>query len=138
MGQLVRDIKQNPGKVRVHNFTGATSLEAICWADAAWANRPDGDSSTEGIIIGFSSPKLSKGEVAPVSLMLWGSSKIDRTCRSPARAETKGVVNGKDDFYHLRYLWTEMNYPREERYNWHPDSVVSLTSGILVTDRKNL
>ena len=136
--KLVRDIKLHPESLRIHSFAGAPHLEAVCWADAAWANRPDRESSTEGIIIGLSSPNLAEGAVTPVSLMLWRSSKIDRKCRSPACAETKGVVNGEDDLYHLRYLWSEMNVPREQRYNWHPDSVVTLTPGILVTDSKNL
>ena len=136
--KLVRDIKQHPGTVQIHNFAGAERLDAICWADAAWANRPDQESSTEGVVIGFSSPQLSKGAVAPVSLMLWRSSKIDRKCRSPACAETKGVVNGEDDLYHVRYLWSEILNPQEKIYTWHPDSIVSLTQGILITDSKNL
>ena len=136
--KLVRDIKQNPGSLLIHNFSGAERLEAICWADAAWANRPDQESSTEGVVIGFSDPQLAKGAVAPVSLMLWRSSKIDRKCRSPACAETKGVVNGEDDLYHVRYLWSEIQNPQTKIYTWHPDSIVSLTPGILVTDSKNL
>ena len=143
--KLVRDIKHNPGTVKIHSFAGASHLDAICWSDAAWANRPDGKSSTEGgksstegVVIGFSSPDLSKGALAPVSLVLWRSSKIDRTCRSPACAETKGVVNGEDDLYHVRFLWSELNHPQNNLLSLHPDSVVSLTSGVLVTDSKNL
>ncbi|CAE7237210.1 RE1 [Symbiodinium pilosum] len=126
--KLVRDIQHSPGSLKIHSFRDAEWLDAVCWADAAWANRPDGKSSTEGIVLGFSSPNLAKGALAPVSLMLWRSSKIDRTCRSPACAETKGVVNGEDDLYHLRYLWSEINHPETLTKLWHPDSIVDLTS----------
>ena len=136
--KLVRDVKANPGQLQVHAFAGASRLEAVCWADAAWANRPDQKSSTEGIVIGFSNPELIAGKMAPVSLMHWRSGRIDRTCRSPACAETKGVANGEDDLYHIRYLWTEMLHPQESLEGLHPDSVVIKTPGTLVTDSKNL
>ncbi|CAE7426607.1 unnamed protein product [Symbiodinium pilosum] len=136
--KLIRDVKDNPGELRIHAFPDAKRLELVCWADAAWANRPDGKSSTEGIVIGFSSPALLEGKIAPVSLMYWRSGKIDRTCRSPACAETKGVVNGEDDLYHLRYLWSEMLLPKERLVGCHPDTVVVNASGTLVTDSKNL
>ena len=136
--KLIRDIKANPGELRVHAFPNSPELALVGWADAAWANRPDGKSSTEGIVIGFSSPELREGKIAPVSLAHWRSGKIDRTCRSPACAETKGVVNGEDDLYHLRFIWSEMLIPSKRLLGLHPDSVVAQTSGTIVTDSKNL
>ena len=136
--KLVRDIKHSPGELTILSFAGAKQLELVCWADAAWANRPDGKSSTEGVVIGMSTPELLQGKIAGVSLIHWRSGRIDRTCRSPACAETKGVVNGEDDLYHLRYLWSEILNPQNTIAGQHPDSVVSKVSGTLVTDSKNL
>ena len=136
--KLVRDVRSNPGQLQIHSFAGASRLESVCWADAAWANRPDQKSSTEGIVIGFSSPDLIGGKMAPVSLMFWRFGKIDRTCRSPACAEPKGVANGEDDLYHIRYLWAEMTHPQELLEGLHPDSVVVQTPGTLVTDSTNV
>ncbi|CAE7339672.1 unnamed protein product [Symbiodinium pilosum] len=59
------------GELRVHAFPNSPELALVGWADAAWANRPDGKSSTEGIVIGFSSPELREGKIAPVSLAHW-------------------------------------------------------------------
>ena len=58
----------------IHSHIGP-SLVAVCWEDTAFGNRPDG-SSTEGYVVGISTPEILQGEEALVTLVDWGSHKI--------------------------------------------------------------
>ena len=55
-------------------------------ADAAWANRPDG-SSTSGHVIMAAHPNILRGESSTVSVLAWNSRKIRRVVRSSLGAE---------------------------------------------------
>lgn len=107
--KLVRDVKKwKHLKYKVHNFQDAQDLVLAAWTDAAWANRPNGSDSTEGIFIGMSDHRLREGLETNISPIYWRSGKIERTCRSPACAETTASLNGEDDLSYLRILWAEM------------------------------
>ena len=48
--QLIRDIKKiRDFKFKIHAFPEEEELEIACWADAGWANRPNGKDSTEDV-----------------------------------------------------------------------------------------
>lgn len=113
-------------------------IHMVAWGDAAWANRPDQVGSTEGIVIGLSTQALVDGKLAPASVFAWRSSKIDRTSRSPACAETHAVVDAEDELYHLRYLWSELHHPPKKLSAMSNDAIAALTPGLTITDSKNL
>ena len=58
--------------------------------DAAWANRPDG-SSTSGHVIMAAHPNILRGESSTVSVLVWNSRKIRRVVRSSLEAECSNL-----------------------------------------------
>ena len=107
--KLIRDVKKiRDFKYIIHTFPEDEPLELACWADAGWANRPNGKDSTEGIFVGMTTPKLRQGLEEAVTAIQWRSSKIERTCRSPACAETMAALDGEDELTYLRIMWNEL------------------------------
>eukprot|EP00974_Lingulodinium_polyedra_P004357 408079-Lingulodinium_polyedra.AAC.1 len=53
-----------------HAFPEWASLIVVGWTDAGHANRPDG-SSTEGVLVGISTDRLSQGLEDGVDLITW-------------------------------------------------------------------
>ena len=60
-------------------------------ADAAWASRPDG-SSTSGHVIMAAHPNILRGESSTVSVLAWNSRKIRRVVRSSPGTECAACV----------------------------------------------
>ena len=135
---LVEDVQHQHVRIKIHAMKKLEPVDLVAWGDAGWANRPDNTSSTEGIIIGIAPRTLRDGKMSPVTLLSWHSNKIDRTCRSPACAETHAVVDAEDELYHLRHMWSEMHHSPKRLSKMSPDEIVALTSGLTVTDSKNL
>ena len=135
--KLVRDVKKwKHLKYKIHPFPEHETLELAAWTDAAWANRPNGKDSTEGIFIGMTDSKLRQGQETDVTPIYWRSGKIERTCRSPACAETMASLNGEDDLAYLRVLWNEMRgFPIDTR---NVDAAAIPTPGFVITDARNL
>lgn len=135
--KLVRDIKKwKHLKYKIHSFDMQQELDMVVWTDAGWANRPNGKDSTEGIFVGMTDKRLREGYETNVTPIHWRSGKIERTCRSPACAETMASLDGEDDLTYLRILWNEMRgiqiNPREV------DKAASHTFGYVITDARNL
>ena len=135
--QLVHEIQRDPVVLTIHGMVKGTSLDMVAWADAAWANRPDNTSSTGGIVIAAAPQKLRDGALCAINLLSWRSYKIDRASRSPACAETHAVVDGEDELFHVRFLWTEMHKPPQSLEHLDKDQIVQDSPGILVTDSRN-
>lgn len=135
--QLVRAVqKWKHLRYRIHSFQPHENLEMVCWADAAWANRPNGKDSTAGVFIGMSNASLREGKEADVSPVFWRASKVERVCRSPACAECMAALDGEDDLVFLRFLWAEMQgFSVDPRY---PSLGARKVPGMLITDAKNL
>ena len=123
---------------RIHNFREHEELEFFCWADAAWANRPNGTDSMEGIFVGMSTSRLRQGFEGNVSPIHWHSGKIERTCRSPACAEVMGCLDGEDELTSLRLLWTGMQGYGYTINTRKIDESIQYTKGMLITDARNL
>ncbi|CAE7847453.1 RE1 [Symbiodinium microadriaticum] len=120
-------------RVRVHRHEGP--LHLACWVDASHANRPDG-SSTKGIFVGWSTDRLLEGELAKVTPLSWQGAKIQRTCRSPASAETRAAVDGEDELYAVRLQVAEFE---GKIINLRDiDSTVQEISSSLISDSKCL
>lgn len=93
LNKLIYQIKNDKDfKLLIHAFPKNQELHVVGWCDAAWANRPDGSSSTAGILIGMSSVELIEGKQTPVSIISWRSSKIDRTCQGHQRRKLEWNV----------------------------------------------
>ena len=135
--KLVRAVKKwRDLKLKIHAFPSHLPLEMTCWSDAAWANRPNGKDSAEGIFIGMSSQRLREGHEEDVTPTHWRSGKIDRVCKSPAATETIAASDGEDDLLFLQNLWSEMcGFEIDPQ---HPNIGAKQTPGHLVTDAKNL
>ena len=135
--QLVRAFKKwQHYRMKIHTFPSDEELELSCWSDAAWANRPNGRDSTEGIFIGMSTKALRQGHEADVSPVYWRSGKVERVCRSPAAAETMAAIDGEDDLSYLRILWGELCGHVLDPLR--QDECARQTKGHLITDAKNL
>ena len=135
--KLVRSIqKWRHHRLKIHSFEMTDRLEMTCWSDAAWANRPNGKDSTAGVFVGISTQCLREGCEEAVTPLAWRSGKIERVCRSPAAAEAMAALNGEDDLFHLRTLWSEMAGFRLQLR--HPEEAVRTSPGHPITDAKNL
>ena len=117
----------------VHSFKNE-SIALVCWEDAAHGNRPDGK-STAGYIVGATTTRLLIGEESPVSLLDWGSHKIQQVCRSAAAAEARSMADAEDHLSAARYVLAEaLGLWRQDMST---DEVIATIPGVIVTDSKN-
>ena len=72
-------------------------------ADAAWASRPDG-LSTSGHVIMAAHPNILRGE----SVLAWNSRKIRRVVRSSLGAECAAFSSGLEHTHMFRVLYGEL------------------------------
>ena len=128
----VKGMKEH--KMMIHSIP-KEELAMYVWVDAGSQNRPDG-SSTQGIVLGVASKRMSLGECVPVSLITWHSQKIERRCRSPGAAEALAAINGEDALYYGRFQLSELlGWPVDVR---NIDQTVNKISGCLITDSRNV
>ena len=119
----------------VHHFPPETPLGMFAWVDASSQNRVCGG-STEGLFLGLGPLSLLRGEVCPITPVIWHSHKIERVCRSPGAAETQAAVNGEDHLYYARYQWSEMLHgPADTKA---PDNTVRKVPGCVISDSRNV
>ena len=99
----------------------AESTPDLCWwtvsvpssfvclkaADAAWANRPDG-SSTSGHVIMAAQPIILRGESSTVSVLAWNSREIRRVMRSSLGAECAAFSTCLEHTDMFRVLYGEL------------------------------
>eukprot|EP00438_Fugacium_kawagutii_P014572 Skav232315 [mRNA] locus=scaffold882:767277:767810:+ [translate_table: standard] len=83
----------------------------------------------------MSNNTLVQGGQAPVSVLSWRSSKIDRTCRSPGASETKAAVECEDDLFFVRILWSELSGTPLVLHD--PEETARQSKAILVSDSRN-
>ena len=128
----VKSLKDH--RLKVHAIP-VSELALYVWVDAGSQNRPDG-SSTQGIVLGIASQRMSNGECVDVTLVSWHSQKIERRCRSPGAAEALAAVNGEDSLYYGRFQLAEMlGCPVNVK---NIDDTVNQVMGTLVTDSRNV
>ena len=121
-------------KMRIHGFPQEEPLLAA-WADAADGHRPDGG-STKGTFIGWTTPRLLKGDLVPISPLFWQSAKIQKTCKSSGAAETRAAADTEDELFALRFQAFE--FLGGVVSIWQCDKAVSEIAGVLISDSKNL
>ena len=76
-------------------------------ADAAWANPPEG-SSTSGDVIISAQSNILRGESSTFSVVAWNSRKIRRVVRSSLGAESAAFSTGLDHTDMFRVLYGEL------------------------------
>ena len=69
-------------------------------ADEAWANRPDG-SSTSGNVIMAAHPNILRGESSTVSVLAWNSRKMRRVVRSSLGPECASILHSSGTHGHV-------------------------------------
>ena len=106
----------------------------VGWVDASHASRPDGK-STEGMIIGVTETAMANGDECYVTPIVWKSSKIAQTCKSPSAAEAKALCDAEDEINAVRYQLAEMLGLVEATDS--KEAVCRRIPAILATDSKN-
>ena len=76
-------------------------------ADAAWANRPDGSSTSVHVIMA-AHPNILNGESSTVSVLAWNSRKIRRVVRSSLGAECAAFSTSLEHTDMFRVLYGEL------------------------------
>ena len=84
-----------------------SSFVRLTAADAAWANRPDG-SSTSGHVIMGAHPNILHGESSTVSVLAWNTREIRRVVRSSLGAECAAFSTGLEHTDMFRVLYGEL------------------------------
>ena len=132
-------------KVDVRSQIDAGSLLVECvsgilfvWltaADATWANRLEG-SSTSGHVIMAVHPNILNGEASTVSLLAWNLRKIRRVARSFLGVECAAFPTGLKQTDMFRVLYGEM---REDRCDLPEyEKYLQATEALCVHDCKSL
>ena len=133
--KLLRKAKARRSQAILIHKMKPKDMILAAWVDAAHANRPD-LSSTKGIFIGCTPRSLLDGSMETVNPIYWNSSKITRVCRSSASAETRAAVDSEDQMYSIRFQLSE--FQGVSANVWKPDDTVNATTGVLISDSKNL
>eukprot|EP00434_Breviolum_minutum_P027979 symbB.v1.2.024754.t1/scaffold2367.1/size81165/7 len=116
-------------------------LVFITMGDQAHANRPNGD-STGGIVSMAAGPESINGAVCPMMLIAWRSWKLRRKAIASNDAEIQAVLEGEDQNFRIRLLWTGIHGgsflrgdPREDLVSATEKQVVQI-KGIICTDSR--
>ena len=74
---LVRAVRKwKSQEYKIHSFQPESDLTMVVWADAAFANRPNGKASTAGIFVGMSDAQFTQGQERDVSPIFWRSAVL--------------------------------------------------------------
>ena len=98
INKAIRQVKlRSRQALKLHSFKNGElgELYVCTLTDAAHANRPGGASSG-GHITGLSNKAMADGDVAPLSILGWSSSKLCRITRSSGGSEVQAAANGED------------------------------------------
>ena len=98
--KVVRKLKLHECKLLFPDLGDLTKLKLVLCNYAAYANFPDGVSSTGGRISFF----VGNGRCCPIS---WSSTKVNRVVKSSLAAEALLLVDGLDTAYCIGSLFTE-------------------------------
>ena len=141
---MISEVRAEPQ--RLHFFRLPTvehwnQLVFITMGDQAHANRPNGD-STGGIVSMIAGPESINGAVCPMMLTAWRSWKLRRKAIASNDAEIQAVLEGEDQNFRIRLLWTEIHGggflrgdPREDLVTATEKQVVQI-KGIICTDSR--
>ena len=136
VNKLVYHTKANSQhKLIIHSTINPEDLVAAAWVDASLQNRDDGK-STQGMVVGITDKRIFAGAMSRVNLVHWGSTKIERMCRSPPSAECRAAVNGEDQLYMIRLQLFEMQGGQSVQEK--AESQAAEIAGVVITDSKNV
>ena len=103
MNKIIRNVKNDSSYIKVPRFSDLKDLQLCVYADASFANLPEGKSQGGHIIFIVD----SHGNSCPIS---WHSTKIKRVVKSTLAAETLSLVEGVDNAILLSKLLAEVIY----------------------------
>ena len=130
LNKLMREAKSMPWIVSV-----PSSFVWLTAADPAWANRPDG-SSTSGHVIMAAHPNILRGESSIVSVLAWNSRKIRRVVRSSLGAECAAFSTGLEHTDTFRVLYGELCGDLCDLAEYK--TYIQMTDALCVNDCKSL
>ena len=106
----------------------------VCWSDAAWANRPDGSSAGGSLVAVCERETLLQGDLSPVHVVDWHSTKLKRKSRSSNAAEVQALNDAEDRLWWRRLL--RLSFVGQVHGKDRDQSVTAIT-GVLVTDSRS-
>ena len=140
---MIGEVRKQYYSLRFRKPDGVSSwrdLVFITFCDQAHANRENLD-STGGLLSTASGPQAVEGKVTFMAPLCWRSWKLRRKAISSNDAEVQAVLEGEDQNFRIRVLWSEMNgagqdlRPEEDRVAW-AERLSRNVKGILATDCK--
>ena len=131
--KAVREMKENKICLRFPSKIPIEQWRILCFADAGWNTRANGESQG-GYILCLSSPDIFKYKQSRTWIVDWASKKLRRVVRSSVAAETLSGQNGLDGIEMMQAQIAELVYgvsPRDFRESTpeHPAALVVDSKG---------
>ena len=114
--KAIQKAKSKKSGILYHRLGKFEDLSLEVYTDAAWANLPDGHSSTGGYLILLVAITSSGKLCVPLD---WSSHKIQRTVHSTLAAESLAMLEGVDNAIYLGSMLTEL-YMDNYKFNKIP------------------
>lgn len=142
--QMIGEVRREPQHLEFFKLPTVerwNQMVFITMGDQAHNNRPKGD-STGGLVTLAAGPEAVSGCVCPMMLLTWRSWKLKRKAIASNDAEVQAVLEGEDQNYRVRLLWTEMHGACFGRHGQRDDLVeatenqVRCIKGIICTDSR--
>eukprot|EP00971_Amphidinium_carterae_P352031 6492390-Amphidinium_carterae.2 len=115
LNKLIRRTQASDVCIVVRKLPAALKeLQWVVTVDAAFAVRDKGYSQA-GHLLFLTTPQIAEAKEAPVSLLDWSSSKIDRVVRSSFAAEAQAAIGALEHLEGMQFKWDEMLYQSEPR-----------------------
>lgn len=142
--QMIGEVRREPQHLEFFKLPTVerwNQMVFITMGDQAHNNRPKGD-STGGLVTLAAGPEAVSGCVCPMMLLTWRSWKLKRKAIASNDAEVQAVLEGEDQNYRVRLLWTEMHGACYGRHGQRDDLVeatenqVRCIKGIICTDSR--
>ena len=142
--QMIGEVRREPQHLEFFKLPTVERWDQmvfITMGDQAHNNRPKGD-STGGLVTLAAGPESVSGCVCPMMLLTWRSWKLKRKAIASNDAEVQAVLEGEDQNYRVRLLWTEMHGACFGRQGQREDLVevtenqVRCIKGVICTDSR--
>ncbi len=98
-------------KLKVNRHGSMEDLRFGIYTDAAWAVRPDSTSQGGYLLFVANNEEIEAGYAMKLSILDWGSKKLQRICRSSLSAESQAATSAIDVLEWTKVFWAAMVWP---------------------------
>ena len=98
-------------KLKINRHGSMEDLRFGVYTDAAWAARPDSTSQGGYLLFVASHEEIEAGHAMKLSILDWGSKKLQRICRSSLSAESQAATSAIDVLEWTKVFWAAMLWP---------------------------